>query len=205
MVGIKYARNARASFKKLFEKVKANATASGSGDDSDDAAPAPAAKKTSATKKTTPAKPTGVTKKETGKPVATKKAVATRARVPRKVQKAIKEEATDVNERLNSSELEENDQEVGKFFNTFTPINAKKISRGGDVNEPISGDQVSLSGYQASTSGNEAGLADDDEHQAELRGMSVEDWRAWKLQNPYDDGVYSHAPTPNTYRSEDEA
>lgn len=194
-MGITYAKNARASFKRLFEKVKANAAADGS--DSDAADEPPKGKKVTSAKKATPAKPTGVTKKSPKPPVA-KKATAPRAQAPRKSKKNIKEEISDDNEASTNSNLEDKEEEAGKFFtNTFTPINGKKTSRGQDVNTPTTG-------YLASISGNEHDTADEDERDAQLRGMSVEQWRAWKLANDYTD-YPSHAPTPTGYLSEEEA
>jgi hypothetical protein len=95
--------------------------------------------------------------------------------------------------------LEDSEEEAGKFStNGFTPINGKKkTSHGQDVTTPTAS-------YLASISGNELDTADEDERDAQLRGLSVEQWRAWKLANNYDD-YRSHAPTPTGYLSEEEA
>jgi hypothetical protein len=196
-VGIKYARNARSSFKKLFEKVKANMAADGSDHDSDAADEPSKGKKVTPAKNITPAKPTGVTKKSPKPPVA-KKATAPRAKAPRKSKKNIKEEVSDDNEGSTNSYMEDKEEEAGKFsINTFTPVNGKKTSRGLEVNTPTTG-------YLASISGNEHDTADADERDAQLRGMSVEQWRAWKHANDYNN-YRSHAPTPTGYLSEEGA
>lgn len=94
--------------------------------------------------------------------------------------------------------MEDSGHEDGKFINRFTPINGKKRSRHDSVNTPMA---IS----HASINGNEVGAVDDEEERdAQLRGMSVEDWRAWKLENHYDD-YSSHAPTPTRCLSEEAA
>jgi hypothetical protein len=69
--------------------------------------------------------------------------------------------------------------EDGKSHNTFTPTTHASA-------EAVIPD----TGVQGSAKDHE------DEFQAVIRGMSLEDWRAWKAENPYGDLPYQAPPTP---------
>ena len=156
-----------------------------SGEESDGDKAASTAKKPAAAKTSTPTKK-GIARK-INTPVkgnrVTKNVSAPRAKPVRKAKKEAKEEIVD--EDSDDIEMDDN----GKFVNTFTPINRKKKSREQSLSAP-------KASHQASISGNEVDTTDkNEEADAAFRGMTVEEWRAWKIENDFD-AYDSHCPTP---------
>ena len=135
---IKYARNARASLKRVFKKIQVaaghtNLDAS-SGEESDGDNAASNAKKPVATKPSTPLKK-GIARKinTPGKGNRVNKNVAApRAKPVRKAKKEVEEFA---DEDTDGMEIDDN----GKFINAFTPINREKKSRKQSANAPKAG------------------------------------------------------------------
>jgi hypothetical protein len=206
MAGIKFARNTRASLKRLFVKVKAAANDE-TGDDprvgeagpsneasetdeedhkeesiSPKATPARKQKKGIAVKKVTPRKRSGIAKKA---PTSRGKAVVHKAKKP-------------VNEVSDDDEDEE-EYNDGKFIIlTFHPRTPQENPCNGSANGSESEHRVHTTGNGTDT------VQTSEEDDAKLRGMTVEEWRAWKIEHDYD-AYHSHCPTPVWYSSEEVA
>lgn len=87
------------------------------------------------------------------------------------------EQYEEIVEELAGAKAEET--EDGKSLNTFT-----------------SPKHASVEAVIPNTSVEGSAKDHEDEFQAVIRGMSLEDWRAWKVENPYGDLPYQAPPTP---------
>jgi hypothetical protein len=216
LIGIKHARNARTSVKKLFEKIKkesgfeAGSSSGGpvGGVDNDEETEAESGKGKKAT-----SKKAGTTKKTVGKTTAAKKAShggpksantakksAAKGKTTGKGAKGkgakeeTKEEHTD--EEMNDDDDDDDDNDdddddedanmAGKFS---TPSNNETKKRATATDAPVAGNETQPRPRYY------AGYTHEDEaRDAADRGITVAEWWAWRLSNDYD--VLMFAPDP---------
>lgn len=197
MAGIKFARNTRASLKRLFAKVKAAAHDETS--DNDRVGEAGRSKDASETEEDEQddesSLPETIPVKKQKKGIAVKKnAAGKRSSVTKKVtpsrgKAAVSKSMKPMNEDSDDDEGEGQSND-GKFIIlTFHP----HILERDPCNISANGSRFD---YQISMTDNETyTLQRSEEADAEFRGMTVEEWRAWKTEHNYD-AYHSYCPTP---------
>ncbi|RDL34000.1 uncharacterized protein BP5553_08368 [Venustampulla echinocandica] len=205
LCGHKYARNARTSCKKLFEKLKANAgnnsascdTAKPDGAENSDGEEIGGAKKKTAPK----------AKKTPGARAAPKKAAAGMKKgTARKVIKKEPEiESEDEKFDLNMKEEDEEDHDYDHGHEMERTGKSEALA---PVNEPFpAGFTSTMFGVEATfPPGYEfpPDATEEELYKAHTHEITVEEWRTWKIQNDYDDNIAT-TPITTSYSDEEDA
>jgi hypothetical protein len=204
LIGVKYGKNARASCKKLFEKLKANAPAqaednsvkpvtTGNNEDDEEEEPKPKVKKGTAKKVAAP--------KKVGARAAPKKSAA-----PKKPAKRVKKEEDDEGDdgvksaeeefAAGNEELLDNGPD-GKLSPVVPSLPNQDASIGPpEVSSPLSWKSV-MNGVEATFPAGytfPADATEDEIYHAHSHEITVEAWRVWTQQNNYFD---DRASTPS--------
>ncbi|KAH8820582.1 hypothetical protein F5884DRAFT_826944 [Xylogone sp. PMI_703] len=163
-VGIKYARNARSSFKRIWDKLKGGETGT---DDND--------KKTTPKKSTPKKASTRVTKPTAGK------GNKTPSKSPGKKKRQVKKEESDEgDDEINYDKLDVKDEEDEE----------SSTSEEDDFNEDTKMKEEDDTDSTIKEESGEVDIKDEsddgEEFEAATRDMTVEELRLWKAQNNYD-------------------
>ncbi|RFU33422.1 hypothetical protein B7463_g2929, partial [Scytalidium lignicola] len=168
-VGIKYARNARQAFKRVWDKLKGGDNA-GEGTDYGDTP-------TKVTpKKSTPRKAA----QKIAKPVTPHKAPKSESKTPRKRKRQVKKEDSDeVDEEKNYDNLDVKEEEEESSDDEDDEIDENMAIKEEDRTMVAVKEEFEHTGVKDESD-------DGEEFEAATRDMTIEELRAWKAQNNYD-------------------